>query len=307
LERALAAQYDSDDWLPGSLRERILAVIERLSGRATAGRARTIGELEHSWAAVPLGLKPEEPVRALAAALDRLGGNHTPYPTVIENGRLTSLPPAVDPGQIGASIQLVQHTRGAEAARALYREYAERFDGHPRILIYEGELELWLGNYERAAQIFREVLARRNDMKWAWIGLGASAMLQGELDEAQRTWKEGLAVTRAGPTLYVYRGECFRRQGRADAARRDLELAVRQKPQRLSAWINLALLDQRDDVLQQVERKLIESAPLLMAELSGTLTDKLEKVLDSMRGNRSSTRVTYHLWNKVWHFGLGGS
>jgi hypothetical protein len=46
-----------------------------------------------------------------------------------------------------------------------------------------------------------------------------------------------------------------------------------------------------------------------MEHLSGSAADKLESVLEAMRGNRSSSRVTYHLWDRVWHFmtqgGLG--
>jgi hypothetical protein len=92
-----------------------------------------------------------------------------------------------------------------------------------------------------------------------------------------------------------------------DAARRDLELAVSQKPQRLSAWINLALLDRRDEALKETERKCTAYAPLLMETVEGTRAERLEKVLEAMRGNRSSTRATYHLWGRVWHVGLTGS
>ena len=139
-------------------------------------------------------------------------------------------------------------------------------------------------------------------MKWAWIGLGATAMLQGELDEAQQTWRQGLrAAGCAGPTLFVYRGECYRLQGQRTAARRDLELAVQQKPTRLSAWINLALLD-GGDLASRVERECVEQMPMLMGELGGDLSDRLEGVLSAMRGNRGSSRITYRLWGRVWHF-----
>jgi tetratricopeptide (TPR) repeat protein len=303
LERELAAESEHSESPNAKPRSRFTWL---LKSRRPVNEQRTVKQFEHAWAVYPLGLRPDDPITVLDRLIQRFGGNHTAYPTLIERGKLTSYRLAVDPAQLGASIQLVQQTRGADAARALYREYADRFDHHPRILLYHGELELWMGAYEEAARLFREILRRRYDMKWAWIGLGASAMLQGDLREAQTTWKKGLSVACAGPTLYVYRGECFRRQGEVDAARRDLELAVSQKPQRLSAQINLALLDRRDDSLRRIEQKCVEYAPLLMDDLKGTVAERLEQVLEAMRGNRSSTRATYHLWDRVWHVGLAG-
>jgi tetratricopeptide (TPR) repeat protein len=198
---------------------------------------------------------------------------------------------------------LVLWTRGPEAVRALYRELAPTVEGHPFFRIYAGEIELWLGNYEEAARIFRAVLDRDNTVKWAWIGLGASIMLQGELAQAQRIWQQGLSITRfAGPTLYVYRGECSRRQGDVPQARRELETALQQKPQRLSAQINMALLDGEADALARAERACVAHAPLLMEQLSGSPEERLEQVLAAMRGNRSSSpwHVSYHLWGRIW-------
>jgi hypothetical protein len=41
-------------------------------------------------------------------------------------------------------------------------------------------------------------------------------------------------------------------------------------------------------------------APLLMEELGGGAAERLERVLEAMRGNRSSSIVSYHLWGRVW-------
>ena len=258
---------------------------------------------EYAAALRALGLAPEDSLETLEAGIERLGGNHMPHPTMVEDGGLVSckLPP--DPRHLGASIQLVLWTRGVEAVRALYRDLAPRVDGHPLFRIYQGEFELWMGAYEDAARIFREVLSRDRETRWAWIGLGASCMLQGELREAQTIWKKGLSVTRfAGPTLYAYRGECYRRQGDVTRARRDLDVALQQKPQRISARINRALLDGGNEALESVERDCVAHAPLLMESLSGSSAERLENVLSAMRGNRSSSpwHVSYHLWGRVW-------
>jgi hypothetical protein len=121
--------------------------------------------------------------------------------------------------------------------------------------------------------------------------------------EAQRIWARGCAVMRfEGPTLYAYRGECHRRQGNVEAARRDLEHALRQKPQRLSAQINLALVDGQPEMLERVVRQCTAALPFLMDEQTGPAAERLERVLEAMRGNRSSSpsNMSYHLWGRVW-------
>lgn len=273
-------------------------------------RKRTISELEYAELLLPLGLKPWNTIGTLAFLLERFAGNRTPDLTTFDDGRLVSQRLATDPRHLGATIQRVLWTRGPDAVRAVYHQLAPSVGGHPLYLIYQGEVELWLGNYEEAARVFREALGKHRKTRWAWIGLGASEMLRGDLRQAQKTWKKGLALTGfAGPTLYVYRGECYRRQGKTDQARADLETALRQKPQRRSARINLALLEQRPEDLERMVQECTAFAPLLMDGLKGSPAERLEGVLQAMRGNRSSSEwlVSYHLWGRMWRRGIGGS
>jgi tetratricopeptide (TPR) repeat protein len=306
LERELAVRYER------------IAEEKRANAQATSPRRgprsgesqRTIAELEHATVLYSLGLRPEDHISKVEEVIDRFGGNHTEHLTTVEDGTLRSYRPPLDPRFLGANIQLVLWTRGAEATRTLYRQVAPQVDDHPLFRIYHGELELWLGAYEDAARIFRAVLENDTRVLWAWIGLGASALLQGHLVEAQRIWSEGLSRNNfVGPTLYVYRGECYRRQGEPDLARRDLEVAVRDRPERLSAWINLALLDEEPRALEQAIARCTAFAPLLMEALDGTPAEKLEKVLHAMRGNRRSTpmHISYHLWDRIWRRAASGT
>lgn len=316
LEREIASDYE---WMvnaatpPEPTRaswwRRLLGSRKTLSPKDLGGRfkLRRIDELENADALYPLGLKPRDSIADLEVALDRFAGNHTVHLSTTTGGVLTSYPLPEDPRELGASVQLVLWTRGAAAARALYDELAPRVGNHPLYRIYHGELELWLGAYERAERIFRDILARDEWVRWAWIGLGASVMLQGDLQRAQKIWSDGLARTHPvpGPTLYVYRGECYRRQGELELARTELETGLRQKPQRLSARINLALLDRDPEALARAERDCTAFAPLLMAQLTGSSTERLEQVLEAMRGNRSSSdwNMSYHLWGHLWRRG----
>lgn len=270
---------------------------------------RTINELEHGPMLYLLGLKPTDSILSLEKALEKFAGNHTSHLSTTSDGKLTSYPLPVDPRHLGAIVQLVLRTRGADAARALYRDLAPRVADHPLFRIYHGELELWMGAHEEAERIFKEILDRDKSVRWAWIGLGASLMFQGDLRQAQRIWDRGLSITRwPGPTLYVYRGECYRRQGELALARRELEAGLRQKPQRLSTRINLALLSESPEEIERIEQECVAYAPLLMEEISkvgDSPAERLEKVLEAMQGNRSSSEwhLTYRLWGHLWCWG----
>ena len=299
LERELAVEHSTD----GARRRDRESFLWRLFGRHRQ-RGRTIGDLEYAHLLDPLGVEPEEAViPGLEKAIERLGGNRTAYPTILEDGVLLPLRLPLDPRHHGATIQRVLWTRGVDAVRRLYREFEPEVGGHPLSRIYQGEIDLWVGEYAGAEKIFREVIAQQRRTLWAWIGLGASRMFQGDFQQALEVWEEGVAITHfEGPTLFVFRGECHRRLGMRDQARRDLETAIEQKPQRLSARINLALLDGSGAALQRSIEECYEFAPILMEQLEGDAAERLEQVLAAMRGNRSSSPdiMMYHLWGQIW-------
>ena len=96
----------------------------------------------------------------------------------------------------------------------------------------------------KLANCFENALSIDNTTKWAWIGLGACHMFEGNLQKALQTWKQGLDIVHfAGPTLYAYRGECHRLMGNKTKALEDIRYAITQKPSRLSSHINLAFLE----------------------------------------------------------------
>ena len=273
------------------------------------GDQRTVADLEYADLLYPLGAKPDDHYgEALERAIEHLGGNRSATPTFLVNDRLAPLDLPMDPRHHGATVQAILRTRGAAALRRVFSEYKPEIGTHPLSLIYQGEVELWLGEYAGAEAIFRRALAIQRRTLWAWIGLGATRMFQGARDEALEIWREGVEVMRfEGPTLFVLRGECHRRLGMCEEARRDLETAIEQKPQRLSAHINLALLDGDDESLAAVVERCREFAPILMGELEGTPAEQLEGVLTAMRGNRSSSpdHMMYVLWGHVWHRAQG--
>jgi len=183
----------------------------------------------------------------------------------------------------------------------------EMFPDDPVPETYKGEVLLWAGRYGEAKSCFKAAMNKSYDTIWSWIGLGAAYGLEGDYRTAQKVFKQGIAKTNfEGPTVFVYRGEFHRKAQQFGAAKSDLDHAIMDKPQRLSAWINRALLD--------VALGSLESAALLSHEIQlktpslwvdaankcsqspvspNSIPDVLETILEMMHGNRSSQIISY--------------
>jgi tetratricopeptide (TPR) repeat protein len=207
-------------------------------------------------------------------------------------------------------------TAGAEgAARALQRVHRD-YPSAPEPHCYHGELYLYTGDYVAARDQFERALAIYDKTRWAFIGLGAVELLEGKPELTLPLLERSVELSRgAGPTLYVYRGEALFRLGELEAAIADLEYATKLNPTRLGAWVGLALArDQAGDDgalalglahVRRVAPGLVHDAAIAApvdvsaAEDAGPPPDRevlrtlFETMLRLMRGNRSSTCVTY--------------
>ncbi len=97
----------------------------------------------------------------------------------------------------------------------------------------------------------------------------------------------------------MYRGEANRLLGRLDEAEPDLTRATRDKPQRLSAWINRTLCAESSGnpaPAQVLGAQLAQTNPSFWrdaAKAASSPDQTLATCLVLMRGNRSSTILTY--------------
>jgi tetratricopeptide (TPR) repeat protein len=191
-----------------------------------------------------------------------------------------------------------------------FEELAERYPESPHPLCYWGELDLWLGEYERAIARFEAALSR-SQARWGYVGQAAARILRGEYeaaDEAIAACNREFAPV-VGATTHVYVGEALRRRGDLEGAVAELTEAVRVKPGRAGAWMNLALahraLDARDEA-RRIFHRLEARLPRLYWDTWRALgeaprwpvppermPDLFEKALEMMRGNRSSHTITY--------------
>jgi tetratricopeptide (TPR) repeat protein len=256
----------------------------------------------------------------LERALQWMRGNRSLSATYVrpDDAAETLLPLRVRPSPRTASklaLWLLK-TEGADRAHeALQRVHAE-YPQAPEPHCYHGELYLFAGDYGAARDQFEQALALYDKTRWAFIGLGALELLEGRPAQSLPLFERSVELSRgAGPTLFVYRGEAHRRLGNLDAAVADLEYATQLNPTRVSAWIDLALA--RDDAGEQtalapalarlrlVAPNLVHDAALaagvaVSAAAGGdpppgreSLRELFETMLRLMRGNRSSTCVTY--------------
>ncbi|MFK7985749.1 MAG: tetratricopeptide repeat protein [Sandaracinaceae bacterium] len=251
--------------------------------------------------------------------LRRFGGNRSEHLTLMVPGTEGlglvpfSLPPqdALGVSRDAASDVLKGLThRPRHLVEEDFRALAARFPDSPHPLCYWGELDLWMGDYDRAIDRFRKAL-QRGSARWAYVGEAACHIMRGDWAEADRVLTEcsDEYTPILGATTHVYLGEALRRRGAMAAAARELEEAVRVKRGRAGAWLNLALVYRALDDATAADaafREVEERWPRLLWDGWIALgepptwpvphdrrSEVAESVLRMMRGNRSSHTITY--------------
>jgi tetratricopeptide (TPR) repeat protein len=173
---------------------------------------------------------------------------------------------------------------------------------------HRGELLSWLGDYEGARADLEGVIVQFPKTRWAYIGLATLDMVAGDHARALETLALGVCRMddTTGVAVYGVRGEALRRLGRLDEAIDDLETARALRPNRLSAWINLALAYRArgrvDEARRAFEHARARAYPLFhdaARELGAWVDDvrepwdMLERSLELMLANRNSVTVTW--------------
>jgi len=330
---ALRAAQSSPDWHPAAdlvilgdvagLRaaRRGIRSFPTRRGRTPGGHAWMPAEA-HEWFTAldvnpPVGDAEMVPadllLSALDAALARLSGNFTAAPTFVSAaGNWTAWRPRL-PARAACvhafdAIQARPWARVAERLQALAAVYPTS----PYVHTHTAELWLWYGDYPACEAECRKALCLTQGpaARWAWVGLGAALMLQARYDEALEVFAESCRRMEPGPPLLAYRGETFRRCGRYEDASSDLVRTLEGEPRRVSAWLNLGLIAAAtgdSDRLLAIERRVRQAMPELLddvtadtglgaqADAAARVANLFENVLQAMRGNRSSNRVTYFL------------
>jgi tetratricopeptide (TPR) repeat protein len=209
-----------------------------------------------------------------------------------------------------AARRALELVRVAPPARVLAEldEVVAHFPGSSLPTCHRGELHLWLGDAARARDDFRRSIELCRETRFAYIGLAGAALLEGRARTALNALDEGVRVMSSeGPASFAYRAEALRLLGRLEAARAEAERAVAQRPSRTGAWILLALVrHELGDTIgaREATARVVAAAPALLEDAEqealgrparddGDAARALEHALRMLRGNRSSTCLTY--------------
>jgi tetratricopeptide (TPR) repeat protein len=253
-------------------------------------------------------LPPENasPVRSLDHVLAQMHGNRSATATYVSSGVLTALDLPGHTRFDARALQELLRTRDVDWVLSRLRTLADARPAEPTVPCHLGEVQLWCGDYDGAEQSFSAALGASPSTRWAYVGMCAAELGRGRFTEAIEWCARGEALVVPGRTQFVYRGEAHRHLGNAGEARADLRRAIELNPNRISAWLNLALLEQEPGLTRDVWEMLRRSAEGLSrtacAELGldpASTSEQadwarvFEYVLTMMRGNRSSNFVVY--------------
>ena len=203
------------------------------------------------------------------------------------------------PPLIRAKARQLQHllrTRAADTVLDMYRDLQREHPDAITPYTYMGEILIWLGRTTEAQTQLQNAIDRDLTTQWAWIGLGAAALLEGHPEKAIERFAQGIECCRfEGPTMFVYRAECWLQMGQLERALSDIDAALASKPQRLSAWLLRARIDSEmgnQDLGHDLMQVLADRIPHLyesMTKENDSITQSIQWALQAMNGNRSSS------------------
>lgn len=254
-------------------------------------------------------------VDATRDALARMGCNRSAFATYHDGHVLRRL--STRTGVRHASRQALQTIRSADPARALALLDAAcaRWPRSSLPLAHRGELRMWLGDDAGARADLEAALAINPRTRWAYVGLTLLAQRTGDPAGALAVSAAGIAQMRGtvGPAVYAHRAGARAATGDLAGALADLEHAVVSHPARIGAWVELGLtyaaagdqpgLARAFDHLRAHAPGLVSDAAAAAqrpawGDMSFTPCSEdqatiLAEALAMLRGNRSSTCVTY--------------
>ncbi|MDC0675369.1 hypothetical protein [Nannocystis radixulma] len=254
-------------------------------------------------------------VAATRDALARMGCNRSAFATYHDGHVLKRV--STRTGVRHASRQALQTIRSADSARALALLDAAcaRWPRSSLPLAHRGELRLWLGDDAGARADLEAAIAVNPRTRWAYVGLTLLAHRTGDSAGALAVSAAGIAQMRGtvGPAVYAHRAGARAATGDLAGALADLEHAVVSHPARAGAWVELGLVHAaRGDPagLARAFDHLRGHAPGLVSDAAAARNlpawgdmsfmpcpedqaSILAEALVMLRGNRSSTCVTY--------------
>ncbi len=225
---------------------------------------RTTRELRDALAALDATVRPaaagsapleedEETLRALAA-LGYLGGQG-----MDESKSFRDLPDPKDRREVYARMSrargLAKGEKPADAIPVLEAVLAE----DPEVVdawFTLGNVHLRLRDFERAAEDYRQTLARRPDHDWAMIGLADTYVARGKVDEAVAGYRRYLQSDPGNAQIQYRLGQVLLDAGRDEEATSALRKTLEVEPKTARAEVGLAIVAFRAQLFAEAHAAL---------------------------------------------------
>ena len=198
------------------------------------------------------------------------------------------------PDNLAAQLARAQFTAkvaGPAEAEVYFRKAAELAPDDPYPLVFLGDQYSRLGQWAKAAEIYREAVGRAKDNTIPKKRLADVYMLQGNTDEAKAVINTVLSDTPTDVAALVVAGRIAARQDKEDEAKQFMERALALRPDYGEAKVRLAeiyagpnpmrALDLLDDV--DPSDTSFEKAMLLRADINTRRVQLTNAILDLRR------------------------
>lgn len=233
------------------------------------------------------------------AALDKMGRRRSMPPELAFRGARSGLRRAIE--------RIV--VLGDDAVAAFDEDARDQNWSGALMRAHRGELLMWLGRHEDAKAELEAAIDDDPRTRWAYIGLSALALQEGNGAEALDLNAEGIRAMEGtvGGSVHVHRGEALRLLGRDAEAKDALLRALQLHPARISASLNLALLAGAtgdEELAASMTERVVAQAPGLWSDARRQVIESpnqrpvttaliLQEALSMLGANRSSTCMSY--------------
>jgi tetratricopeptide (TPR) repeat protein len=274
-----------------------------------------MSQIQASFADILHHKEEERAIDCLKKTLTSMAGNRSSIVSLVSDNEqgLRTVPAVESPRSAARRVLELIGLREQSEIEEKFQELMAKFPEVPVLWCHRGEYYLWIGDYVSARADFHTALEIEARTRWGYIGLAGVHVVLEEWEQALDVCEQGVEMMHGteGPSLLIYRGEAHRRLQHWGQAQQDLQRACEQRPGRLSAWINLALcMGAQGEHEQQSKhfRHVAATAPVLVHQagrerglgwysINNPSNDDqrmiLEQCLVMMRGNRSSSKISY--------------
>ncbi len=265
-----------------------VAAIQALAQRAGGGEERPA-----DW--VPVGGGPD--------LLERLAADPRNWPAWETAARqwVLDLPQDEDAWlALGLALDASTRLSIGPPSEAAPEALAEGVEAYRYSLSLRREAKTWnnlgvsldlLNRYDEAERAFKEALAMEPDYGLAWLNLGSTRLNAGRHAAAVEALQKGLSLRPDEATGWARLAHCQRRLGQFEAAAATMQIALRYRPLSAEGWLDFGLLlvdMARLDEAREVHGRLVAMDPERAARLQASLNR--ERVIYAGAGGRKRRR-----------------